>query len=294
MPTVSDIGEDALVRRLTAPLHQDVRVLTGPGDDCAVVERPEGRLLLKADAIIEGIHFTRDAEPQLIGRKALARAISDIAAMGGVPRHALVTLVLSGDTEVAFVEALYAGMAALAQQFGVSIVGGETSRGAQLMISVALTGEVPHAWLCRNAAQVGDAIFVTGHLGGSITGKHLTFTPRVEQSQWLMQHHRPNAMMDLSDGPAKDLPRMATASGADFIIDEAALPCTPGCTAAQAWGDGEDYELLFTIGDEQAGALQRDWSNAFPSLELTRIGTLVAKGEGRVPSFTTQGWEHFK
>ena len=294
MPTVSDIGEDALVRRLITPLHQDERVLTGPGDDCAVVERPESRLLLKADAIVEGIHFTRDAEPQLIGRKALARAISDIAAMGGVPRHALITLVLTGETEVAFVEALYAGIIDLAQQFGVSIVGGETSGGAQLVISIALTGEVQHAWLRRDAAQVGDAIFVTGQLGGSITGKHLTFTPRVEQSHWLMQHHRPHAMMDLSDGLAKDLPRLAAASRVEFIIDEVALPCTPGCTTAQAWGDGEDYELLFTIGDEQVEALQRDWQRVFPFLQLTRIGTLVANGEGRMPSFTTKGWEHFK
>ncbi len=293
--TVSDIGEDALVRRLTASLPCDARVLAGPGDDCAVVVRPGHDLLLKADAVVEGIHFTRETAPELIGRKALARALSDIAAAGGVPRHALITLVLPADASVDRVERIYAGMIALAREHGVNVVGGETSRGSQLVISVTIVGEATHGPpVGRSGALPGDALMVTGRLGGSIRGRHLSFEPRLEQSSWLLRLFRPHAMMDLSDGLAKDLPRLAAASGVEFIIDESALPCAEGCTPAQAWGDGEDYELLFTIDAALVESLMRHWRQTFPDLELTRIGSITAKGEGRTPGFATQGWEHFR
>ena len=293
-PTLRDIGEDALVQRLTQTLPQGPEVIIGPGDDCALVTRPASDLLLKADAIVQDVHFTLDTDPRLIGRKALARAISDIGAMGGVPKHALVTIVLPPQITVAFVESIYAGMAALAEDFGVSIVGGETSQGAQLMLSVALTGEAQQGSIRRSEARAGDALFVTGRLGGSITGKHLTFVPRVAQARWLIETHRPSAMMDLSDGLAKDLPRLAKASALDFVVNERVLPCTPGCTASQAWGDGEDYELLFAMPADSSFSLIKEWSAKFPELELTQIGSLVAEGDGHAPSFATSGWEHFR
>lgn len=293
MPTLRDIGEDELIHRLTHTLPMSTSVLAGPGDDCAVVEGSDTPVLLKADAIIEGVHFLADAKPELVGRKALARAISDIASMGGVPKHALITLVLRPDLEVKWVEAVYRGMSELAARYHVAIVGGETCRGPVCMISVALTGELYRKeWAKRSGAWAGDVLFVTGHLGGSIVGKHFTFEPRLEEAQWLMRFFPPSAMMDLSDGLAKDLPRLAKASGVDFIIDEQTLPCTPGCTPAQAWGDGEDYELLFSIAAESADELEALWRIELAT-PLTRIGTLVKAGTGRLPSFASRGWDHF-
>jgi thiamine-monophosphate kinase len=293
MPTLQEIGEDELIHRLTHGLPMTSSVLAGPGDDCAVVEGSEYPVLLKADAVIEGVHFLPDAQPELIGRKALARAISDIAAMGGLPRHALITLVLRPDLEVAWVESIYRGMSELAQAYNVSIVGGETCRGPVCIISVAMTGEANHGqWISRGGAWAGDLVFVTGRLGGSIKGRHFTFEPRLEEAQWLMRFFRPSAMMDLSDGLAKDLPRLAKASGVEFAIDEGLIPCTEGCTPAQAWGDGEDYELLFTISSESAQGLLEEWRVEFDT-PLTMIGRLTASGDGLLPTFESTGWDHF-
>ena len=292
MQTLSDIGEDALIQRLVEKLPQDASVMVGPGDDCAVVATSGGPWLMKADAVVEGVHFTRDAPPHLIGRKALARAISDIGAMGGLPRHALVTLVLPPDLDVAFVEALYRGMGEVAAEFGVSIVGGETARGSQIVVSVALTGEAERCVL-RSTASNHDVILVTGRLGGSITGHHLTFQPRVKEARWLVTHFTPSAMMDLSDGLAKDLPRLAEASGLEFMVDASALPCTEGCSMAQAWGDGEDYELLFTMAADKVEGLMESWPMAFPNVPLTQIGHMESRGQGRLPAFESKGWDHF-
>ena len=292
MQTLSDIGEDALIHRLVDGLPQGVDVLVGPGDDCAVVKSGAGQTLLKVDAVVEGVHFLREADPQLIGRKALARAVSDMAAMGGAPQHAMVTLVLPGDLEVAFVEGLYHGMRRLADEFGVSIVGGETVRGERIVVSIALTGEAEKPVL-RSTARAGDFVVVTGRLGGSIAGHHFTFQPRVREAAWLVEHHQPSAMMDISDGLAKDLPRLAAASGVEFIVDGASLPRTPGASSAQAWGDGEDYELLFTIPPKSWDSLMNDWAVAFPDLPLTKIGQMVPVGQGTTPDFENKGWDHF-
>jgi thiamine-monophosphate kinase len=212
--------------------------------------------------------------------------------MGGEPCHALITLVLRPDLEVAWVEAVYQGMSELAERYNVGIVGGETCRGPVCMISVAMTGTVEGDWISRSGAWAGDVLFVTGRLGGSIQGKHFTFEPRVAEARWLKNLYPPSAMMDLSDGLAKDLPRLAKASGVEFVIDEETLPCTEGCTAAQAWGDGEDYELLFSIAAESADELMEDWRLEFDT-PLTKIGSLVKIGAGRLPSFESRGWDHF-
>jgi thiamine-monophosphate kinase len=212
--------------------------------------------------------------------------------MGGTPRHALITVVLPQELEVSYVEELYQGMAELAREFHISIVGGETTRGSQIVISVVLTG-VAEVFVERSTGYVGDAILVTGTLGGSIQGRHFTFQPRVKEAQWLVRHHRPHAMMDLSDGLAKDLPRLAAASGLAFVIDPAALPCTPGCSLEQAWGDGEDYELLFTLAGDEVGRLTARWREVFPQVPLTVIGRLVPLGEGMVPEFVSTGWDAF-
>lgn len=296
MTTLAQLGEDALIRRLTGGLHTGPDVIAGVGDDCAVVKLPgpSWLQLLKADCLVEGVHFLRETPPERVGWKAMARAISDIAAMAGMPQHALVTLILPPELEAAHVDKLYAGLQSCAEKFGVQIVGGETSRGQQIVINISLTGKVKYSrFIRRDGAMAGDAIYVTGRLGGSLRGHHLTFTPRLIQARWLAAHTSIHAMMDLSDGLAKDLPRMADASKVDYVIDEDALPVQEDCSRQQAWSDGEDYELLFAVPVRAEERLQRNWHRLFPSLPLTRIGTFVLKGQGRPVSFDSAGWEHF-
>ena len=295
MSRLSDLGEDALVARLTSLLSSGPAVLAGPGDDCAVVKGGARNevALLKTDCLVEGIHYSRETVPAKVGRKAIARTLSDFAAMGGWPRHLLVTVALPPECEVSWVEGLYRGMNKCAQQFDCAIVGGETSslpKKAPAMISVAATGVAKRRQLTmRSGGKHGDALFVTGRLGGSLRGRHLTFTPRLVEARWLTAGFRLHAMMDLSDGLARDLPRLAASSSCGFLLDRSAVPRTRGVTLAQALGDGEDYELLFAISARASRRLEEEWSAQFPELKLTRIGSLT-DGD---PDELSGGWDHF-
>ncbi|MES2474828.1 MAG: thiamine-phosphate kinase [Verrucomicrobiota bacterium] len=295
MKTLRDIGEDALIQRLVALVPRASDPSAGPGDDCAVIDpgpHSPTLLLLKTDALVETVHFLPDAPARAVGWKAVARVISDFAAMGGRPGEFLITLALAPETPVAWVEDLYRGIADCLGKFGGTVAGGETSSapaGATAVISIAATGHVPRAHqVLRSTARPGDVLLVTGLLGGSIHGKHLDFTPRLAEAEWLVKHFKPTAMMDLSDGLAKDLARMAAASGCGFVIDEIALPITPGCTPAQALGDGEDFELLLAMAPARVAKLLDQWT--FPTLPLTAIGRMVEQGKGES---LDGGWEHF-
>lgn len=293
MKTLRDIGEDALIARLVGLVPRAEDPSAGPGDDCAVIDHGHGLLLLKTDALVEHIHFLPSAAARAVGWKAAARVVSDFAAMGGQPGHFLVTLALPPETAVSWVEDLYRGIGDCLEKFGGLLAGGETSSvpsASAAVISIAATGTVLRENLVlRSTAAPGEILFTTGLLGGSIHGKHLSFTPRLTEANWLASHCKPTAMMDLSDGLARDLPRLATASGCGFVIHEAALPLSPGCTPAQALGDGEDFELLFAIEPVRVPELLTAWP--FPDLPLTQIGELVKFGEGQS---LTGGWEHFK
>lgn len=294
--TLAQTGEDALVRRLRRNLPTRPDVVVGAGDDCAVVRSP-GRgwwELLKTDCVVEGVHFSRGMDLGRVGWKALARAASDIAAMGGEPAHALVTLLAPPGRKVADMARLYRGLCRCARRLGISIVGGETSRAPRLAVAVSLAGRVRAArCIRRDGAKAGDVILVTGKLGGSRGGHHLDFMPRLREGQWLAKQRGLHAMMDLSDGLARDLPRMARASGLDFVIQESALPLRAGCSPQKGWADGEDYELLLAVKSGAAAGLEHAWRRRFPKLPLTRIGSFVAKGKGQRPSFAAKGWEHF-
>jgi thiamine-monophosphate kinase len=293
---LGDLGEDALVARLLRGLPVGSNVIAGPGDDCAIIGRPRDRrwTLLKTDCVIEGIHFTAEADARRVGWKALCRAISDIAAMAGKPRHALLTVAASREVKLAWMEALYAGIRRAARLFEVGIVGGETSRSpGTTFINVALTGEVDRErCLQRSGARAGDQLYVTGVLGGSISARHLDVIPRIAEAQWLARYFPITAMMDLSDGLASDLPRLAEASGCSFEIDETAIPLQRGCTVEQALTDGEDYELLFAISARKAAALENAWSKRFKQLRLTRIGELTPRTKQQKP-FAPRGYDHF-
>jgi thiamine-monophosphate kinase len=291
---LADVGEDALVARLVEITRStDARLLVGPGDDCAVVQPPfQMAQLMKTDVVVENVHFLSSHDPKLIGRKALARVLSDIAAMGGSPDFALVTLVLRPDLTLKWVEDVYHGLNALAAEYGVVVVGGETTRGSQVVISVSLTGSLPHGMALRSGGKPGDRLFVTGRLGGSYpSGKHLTFSPRLQEACWLMKNHPPTAMMDLSDGLGMDLPRLAAASATGWKVQEDCLPLHEGSTVAAAWGDGEDYELLFAVSPSHESALLEDWTCAFPSIALTAIGWLTEDLEANSQH---GGWDSFR
>jgi thiamine-monophosphate kinase len=309
------MNEFALIQRLTRSLPTNPSVVVGAGDDCAVLDDglPDRLLLFKTDAVVEGVHFASDAPPEKIGHKALGRCLSDIAAMAGTPTAALITIGLSRDFKPEMVEAIYTGMNALARRHQVAIVGGETTSSPErIFISVALLGWVPRGkGVLRSGAEAGDAIFVTGELGGSLTGKHLEFEPRLAEARWLAQHFSLHAMLDISDGLAGDLRHILAASrtGAELfatsipISRQARLAAKAGSSAKPALlaalTDGEDFELLFTVASRDAVPLLDAWRKQFPKLPLTCIGRIKA-GEGvtirdknSVRPLTAHGYEHF-
>ncbi len=288
---LSQLGENAVLERLLQQLTVQSPMLTGPGDDCAVVARDhEWDTLLKTDVVVESVHFTPDTAPERVGHKALARAISDIAAMGGIPEHALITLLIHPSRYVETAEGIYRGINQLATRYGISVAGGETSALPHdgIVINVALTGRVEHSRaILRTGGRPGDIICVSGSLGGSFpSGHHLDFEPRLELARQLMEHGpRPSAMMDLSDGLGADLPRLAAASNCGFCIHPEKLPLNKGCTPQQGISDGEDYELLLTFHPQDFATMPQNLqSTIYPIGVLTQDTT----------SKLSTGWQHFQ
>jgi thiamine-monophosphate kinase len=269
------VGEDALIASLLRGLPGSGKLI---GDDCAVVafSGAADLLVLKTDCVVEKIHFAPITKPELVGWKAMMRPLSDFAAVSGLPRFALVTLVLPATRSISWVKKLYRGMSRAAAKFDVAIVGGETSatRGPAT-ISISVSGFVErNRQVSRRGGKRGDDLFVTGRLGRSLRGKHLRFVPRIYESRWLTKNFCVHAMMDLSDGLGADLPRLAKASNTGFTIDKNKLPLTSGATIDNAISDGEDYELLFAISPRERKQLERKWRKKFPKIPLTRIGSL--------------------
>ena len=291
------LGEDKLLAQLLPMLPRPRAVIVGAGDDCAVVV-PAGRgelQLLKTDCIVEGIHFTTKSPAVSVGWKAMARPLSDFAAMSGVPQFALVTMIVPADRTVEWIRKIYRGLEKAARAFDVAIAGGETSSiKGPAVISVSVTGFVEKGrWVGRGGGKVNDELFVTGRLGGSLHGRHLKFTPRIAESRWLTKNFRIHAMMDLSDGLGADLPRLSRASDVGFEVEEAALPLNRGCTAEQAISDGEDYELLFAISPKDSRSLPTRWRKKFPNVPLTRIGRLNRQSAIGNPQLQP-GYVHFE
>ena len=287
--------EFELIAKLTESLPKNEKVVVGTGDDCAVLDMgvPEKLILLKTDAVVEGFHFTKETPPGKIGRKALARGLSDIAAMAGTPTAALVTIALPNKFDAEFVCKIYDGLNALAEETGMAIVGGETTTNpGRILISIALLGTVARGkQVLRSGAKTGDAIFVTGELGGSLAEKHMDFEPRLAEARWLAEHFSIHAMIDLSDGLAGDLPHILKASGAGAELLKSAIPISREAklTAkksssakpafAAALTDGEDFELLFMVASKDAVKLFDAWKKKFPKLKLSCVGKIVS-GDG--------------
>ena len=271
MKRLAELGEDRLINRLKELLgSQQI------GDDAAVLSGfGERDLLLASDALIEGVHFLSGTLPESIGHKAIARVMSDVAAMGGSPSAFLINLTAPADFPVETVEAIYRGMQPLLEETGSEIVGGDSSQSASLALHVFGMGEVPHGQaVLRSGAEAGQGILVTGLLGDSFaSGRHLNFQPRIKVGQWLRREQFATAMIDLSDGLGTDLPRLLRASGCGAAISIEKIPCHT--TPASAWRDGEDFELCFTVQRERLGDLQASWP--FSDLPLTRIGETRSK-----------------
>jgi thiamine-monophosphate kinase len=313
---VEEIGERGLiqrVRRRVGPPAPGVSV--GIGDDAAVLTATHGcSLVVTTDLVIESVHFRRRyTTPEDIGWKAMAVNLSDIAAMGGTPRFALVALACAPETPVEEIDALYAGMNAVAEPHGVQIIGGDTSASPDgWIVNVTLLGEIDRSPRLRSAARAGDLIAVTGSLGSSATGlktfespllspslasedleevrrAHLRPTPRVVEGLWLGSADGVHAMIDCSDGVAADLGHIARESGVGVKVWLPRLPVAPAAQRVAgslgldpmklAATGGEDYELLVTLSPEQFGSLARDFTTA-TATPLTAIGEITPAAQG--------------
>ena len=243
---MSGVSELALLKTILPLLPGNDQIIVGPGDDCAVLKwNGEYDLLVTVDQLIESVHYTPETLPEEAGAKLMKRNLSDIAAMGGEPLWAVVTLAAGSDE--GRLAKFMAGVAREAARYGTSVCGGDISAlpSEGTVTTLTLAGRVPRGQaILRSGARPGDLLYVTGEIGNSFSsGHHLSFTPRLAEGQSLRGKAR--AMLDISDGLLLDARRMAQSSRADLEIDASRVPLRPGARLPDALSDGEDYELLF-------------------------------------------------
>lgn len=295
--------------------HPRARVLIPPGDDMAALELSSHVLLAAADQVIEGRHFTSTTDWLAVGRKAVLRNVSDVAAMACRPVACLATAALPAHAAPDRIARLYDGLRTAARDCGCPLIGGDTGfhaslgeGGAPLVVSVTILA-APGASgriVQRQGARVGDWLCVTGHLGGSLQpdggGRHLAPEPRVEHAAALLDAlgERLHAMVDLSDGLGRDAGHLARAAGLAVEIDATALPCSPGCSWQHAVADGEDYELAFACqGDPPrevlgvpVGAVGRFVAAGSQGGQGDGAGAVWVLSNGRRVDVSQAGWEH--
>lgn len=301
MKALSKLGEFGLIDLIRRMVNEGKGVIKGIGDDTAVLSyNARKHLLFTTDMLAEGVHFTRAMGGRSIGYKALACNISDIAAMGGCPTFAVISLGVPPNLEVGFALDIYKGMNILAKKFKVAIVGGDTIKSAKIIINVALLGEViKHRLVTRAGAKIGDMIFITGPLGRSLqTGKHICFTPRLKESQYLVKNFKPTAMIDISDGLAADLGHILEESRGGAVIHGAQVPRNKNASLDQALFDGEDFELLFTLPRTQGQRLLKTRHNPFRFYPIGEIvhrnqGLSLLDPKGRKRNLLSKGFKHF-
>ncbi|MFH1888779.1 MAG: thiamine-phosphate kinase [Candidatus Omnitrophota bacterium] len=299
MNSIKSIGEFGLIDRVKKLIKTDASVVKGTGDDCAVIKFTGDKYtLFTCDMIVEGVDFTAKEDPYLIGRKAIAVSVSDIAACAGLPRYCLVSLAMTANTGVKFTDRLIKGMLSVTKKYGINLVGGDISRSKQLVIDVSMLGLVEKKNLIlRSGARDGDVIFVTGSLGGSIKGKHLTFTPRLKEARLLAKNFKVNSMIDISDGLAQDLGHILKESSKGAIIYEDLIPLSSKArNLDDALYMGEDFELLFTISVRESKRLRRSRLNCFQPIGQIvhrECGLKMVDKKGRVKVIKPKGYHHF-
>jgi thiamine-monophosphate kinase len=299
--SVSAWGEEKLITAIrrwlgTASPHAPF----GIGDDCAVLPPSQGRQLITVDPVIYGRHFDDSVPPRAVGEKLLKRNLSDLAAMGGRPVAAVLALTLDARTRRSWLEQFYRGLAASARKYRVAIVGGDIAQADRVIAaSLTLLGKAAGSRvITRRGGRVSDWIYVTGSLGGSLVhGHHFRFTPRLAEGAWLARQPEVRAMMDVSDGLAKDLHAL-TPKGTTPALDAMSLPRRAGCDLRAALTDGEDYELLFVLRrSADRGRFAARWRQSFPSTPLACIGQFVAPAKlpaNAIPLQDYQGYEHLR
>jgi len=272
----------------------------GMGDDCAVVRAAPRRQLITVDPVIYGRHFDDTVPARAVGAKLLKRNLSDLAAMGGRPTAAVLALILGERVSQVWLEDFHRGLAACARRHGVTIVGGDIAE-APGMLAASLTllgGPAGSRIVTRTGSRTGDWIYLTGVVGGSErTGHHHKFIPRLREGAWLAQRPSVRAMMDVSDGLAKDLPALAP-PGTVPALAESSLPRRRGSDVRAALTDGEDYELVFTLARRtDRAAFERAWRRSFPRTRLSCIGQFVPLGARPATAIRLEkyhGYEHLR
>lgn len=282
----------------------------GIGDDAAVLRfASDHDVLMAMDMLMEGVHFDLPpATPQLVGRKALAVNLSDIAAMGGRATSAFVSVAIPNDRGMDFAKDLHAGLLELADEYDVVLAGGDTnSWSGPLVINVAVVGEpITPQPILRSGAQPGDWLFVTGALGGSLpSGRHLQFTPRLREVRLLLGLAEIHAMLDVSDGLAADLHHMLDQSHVGAVLESDRIPISVDACRfnnnartplQRALSDGEDFELLFAVAPCDGRRLEECWNDQTP---ITRIGQItndagcwLRADDGTIAELPPLGWTH--
>lgn len=255
----------------------------GIGDDAAVLRCGED-VVVCTDSVAEGTHFVAGTEPQLIGRKAVARNLSDMAAMGAEPLGVLVALVLPRGCDEELAREIMRGCQRELRNTDAAIIGGDTTtHGGGIVLNVTILGRpMRERVIRRDGARPGDVLVVTGAFGGSSRGRHLAIVPRLAEARELLRLGPPSAMIDVSDGLLLDLQRLAESSRCGFELDASLLPvhadalALPGDSLERAMSDGEDFELLCAMPPEAWSRVESSWSQY---VRLTRIGRVTAAGE---------------
>ncbi|MGD8774873.1 MAG: thiamine-phosphate kinase [Syntrophobacterales bacterium] len=329
---LKDIGEFGFIERIKRGcLIRKAEVIKGIGDDCCVFKTSgEMATLLTTDMLVEKIHFLLEAiSPYQLGRKSLAVNISDIAAMGGIPKEAVISIAIPETVDLAFLDTLYDGIKSMAKEFDVNLLGGDTTSSPDyLVINIALVGEArEQEILYRSGAKAGDVVFLTGPVGSSAAGLDIILTERLSsgQEELLKAHHDPyphvkagriiagtrlaNSLIDVSDGVAADLGHICTESDLGAIIEEDKIPTTE---LFKTYCDrfklnaihlslqvGEDYVLLGTVPAKLAGKLEE--ALIAEGCEFYPIGNTVAEAglklkfqDGSIEAIGASGWDHFR
>jgi thiamine-monophosphate kinase len=329
---LDQIGEHEFIRRITTEETGDPSVIRGVGDDCAVITTPGTVQLLTVDMLVEGVDFLLDRiKPAQLGRRALAVNLSDIAAMGGTPRHALVTLAAPGSSPVELLEGIFAGIREMAEQHEVSIIGGDMSSASEISVSITVIGEAPHdEVLYRTGARPGDCVVLIGTTGESGAGldlllndrsvefdvrehlvhRHLDPVPLIAEGRWIAACGLAGAMIDISDGLAADLGHICRASRVGALVNSDTMPVTPELasylltTSANAedllYRAGEDFALLLTVTSDHCDRLVDSFRLAFPDGPPINIvghitegdAVLIAREDGDTP-LLSGGFDHF-
>lgn len=302
MKTLKELGEFNFIDLVSKGLYAHKSVIKGIGDDAAAVSVGKDKILLfTSDMLIEDVHFKRNQSPQLIGHKAIACSLSDIAAIGGEPLYALISLALPKNLEISFARRLYSGMQNTAERFNVSIVGGDTNSAEKVIIDVFMCGKANKKIISRSGAKLKDMIFVTGLLGGSQSGRHLFFSPRVEEAKFLAKKYPVNAMIDISDGLINDLSHIVKQSKKGALLFEKKIPVSISAHSMKdAFYTGEDFELLFTLPKQYTESLLKKWP--FKKVKLSCIGEITKAGtgitlqnpKGKLRRIKKGGYQHFK